>query len=175
MHLLSVVAVGALASLGVTLAVACAGNPPRPAVVAEVSIDAGDVDAAPPAPPPPPLYTRLGGTDGVAAIVDAFVADALADKRLTRAFVRTRKGPKLDHFKSTLCSELCGLTGGDCQDTGKSLADGHAWVKMSGGQFDAFVEDFKLALEEKQVATEDAQQVLDELGTLRDQMVTTRH
>ena len=38
-------------------------------------------------------------------------------------------------------------------------------------QFDAFVQDFQLALEEKQVSKEDEQQVLDQLNLLKDHIV----
>jgi hemoglobin len=149
----------------------CGGAPAHRPVVAEVSIDAGP--AEPPAPPPPPpLYTRLGGKDGVAAIVDAFIDDMAADKRLKKAFAKTTKGPKLDHFKQMLNDQICDVTGGGCKYTGKTMSDEHAAMKVTPAQFDAFVADFQLALEEKQVPKEDAQQLLEQFNLLKDQIVT---
>jgi hemoglobin len=152
---------------------ACGGTPHHVAI-AEVALDGGPAaEAAPPPPPPPPLYARLGGKEGVAAIVDSFIDDLGADKRLKQAFAKT-KGPKLDHFKQMLNDQLCELTGGGCQYTGKIMTDEHAGMKITGAQFDAFVGDFQLALEEKQVAKDDQQQVLDQLNLLKDQIVTAK-
>lgn len=173
----TLVAGGVLVPFAMALAFACAGTPKPPAAVPEVSIDAGEPDVAPPepAPAPPPLYTRLGGSDGVAALVDAFADDLLADKRLKRAFAKTKKGPKLDHFKQMLRDQICEMGGGDCRYTGKTMSDAHASMKISSAQFDAFIEDFKLALDEKQVSKDDAQQLLDQLTMLKDQIVAPKH
>jgi len=150
------------------LPAACGAKPPPPAAAPEAPRDAGppDVDTT-----PPTLYARLGGKDGVAAIVDAFIEDLLADKRLKKAFSHTTKGPKLDHFKQMLEDQLCDMTGGGCHYTGKTMSDEHASMKVTDAQFDAFVQDFQLALEEKQVSKDDEQQVLDQLNLLKDQIV----
>lgn len=151
--------------------VACAGKSLPPPVAPEVALDAAE-DTGP--PPPPPLYTRLGGKDGVAAIVDAFIDDLLADKRLKKAFAKTPKGPKLEHFKAMLQDQICEIAGGGCKYTGKTMPDEHAAMKITSAQFDAFVGDFQLALEEKQVAKEDQQQLLDQLNLLKDQIATAK-
>jgi hemoglobin len=154
------------------LAFACASAPKKPAVTPEVALDAGsDVAEPPPPPPPPALYTRLGGKDGVAAIVDSFIDDLMADTRLKKAFAKTKKGPKLDHFKQMLNDQICEMTGGGCKYTGKTMTDAHAGMKITSAQFDAFVGDFQLALEEKQVSKDDAKEFLDQLNLLKDQIV----
>jgi hemoglobin len=153
---------------------ACGGKPPPHPAVAEVSLDGGPADDVSVAPPAPPLYTRLGGKDGVAAIVDSFIDDLAADKRLKHAFAHTPKGPKLDHFKQMLNDQLCELTGGGCRYAGQTMTDAHAGMKLTGAQFDAFIGDFQLALEEKQVAKDDAQQLLDQLNLMKDQIVTAK-
>ncbi len=155
------------------LAFACGSKPPPPPVVPEVALDAGpSEDVA--SPPPPPLYTRLGGKDGVAAIIDSFVDDMLADKRLKKSFSHVAKGPKLDHFKQMLADQICEITGGGCHYTGKNMADEHAGMRVTRAQFDAFISDFQLALEEKQVAKDDAQQLLDQLSLMKDDIVHTK-
>ena len=143
---------------------------PPPSAPEEVPIDAGEPDVAPPAPIPP-LYTRLGGSGGVAAIIDSFTENVLADRRLKHAFARLGRGAKLAHFKSKLGEQLCEATGGDCHYSGKTMSDAHASLKITGAQFDAFEEDFRLALEEKQVSAEDAKELIGELEMLKDQIV----
>ena len=172
---------GSLRTLAGPLAVglACAAGPfacgstPHRVAIAEVTLDGGPTDVAV-EPPPPPLYTRLGGKDGVAAIIDSFIDNMLADKRLKKAFAHTTKGPKLDHFKQMLSDQICEIAGGGCHYSGKTMSDEHAPMKITSAQFDAFVSDFQLALEEKQVAKEDAQQVLDQLNLLKDQIATLK-
>lgn len=162
---------GAVVLLGAALAFACAGKPIPKAPVVEVPVDAGEPDVA---PPPPPLYTRIGAADGVSAIVDSFIDNLLADKRLKKAFAHTTKGPKLDHFKEMLRDQVCELAGGGCHYTGKTMSDAHGSMKITSAQFDAFIEDFKLALEEKQVSKDDEQQLLDLMNVLKDQIVTQK-
>jgi hemoglobin len=168
---------GVLVLFAVALALACAGTPKPLPTVPEVPIDAGEPDVAPPepAPAPPPLYARLGGSDGVAALVDSFADDLLADRRLKRAFAKTKKGPKLDHFKQMLRDQICEVSGGDCHYAGKTMSDAHAAMRITSAQFDAFIDDLKLALDEKQVSKDDAQQLLDQLTLLKDQIVAPKH
>jgi hemoglobin len=151
---------------------ACGSAPPRP-VIAEVTLDGGPTDVAA-EPPAPPLYTRLGGKDGVAAIIDSFIDNMLADKRLKKAFAHTTKGPKLDHFKQMLNDQICEIAAGGCHYTGKTMSDEHASMKITSAQFDAFVSDFQLALEEKQVVKDDQQALLDQLNLLKDQIATAK-
>jgi hemoglobin len=165
-----------LAALALTLwalaPASCGAKPPK-VVTPEVALDAGAGDAAEAPPAPPSLYARLGGKDGIAGIIDAFMEDMAADKRIKKSFAKT-KGPALDHFKAMLAEQLCEATGGGCKYSGKSMGDAHSGMKITGAQFDAFVSDFQLALEEKQVAKEDEQQVLDLLNMLKDQIVLTK-
>ena len=51
------------------------------------------------------------------------------------------------------------------------MSDAHASLKITDAQFDAFEEDFRLALEEKQVSAEDAKELIGELEMLKDQIV----
>ena len=168
----TLLASGAVFLLGAALAPACAPKPMPKLAASEAPADAGEPDVAP--PPPPPLYTRIGAADGVSAIVDSFIDNLFADKRLKKAFAHTTKGPKLDHFKQMLRDQICAFSGGGCHYTGKTMSDEHGAMKITSAQFDAFVEDFKLALEEKQVAKDDEQQLLDQLNLLKDQIVTQK-
>ena len=161
---------GRFLSIALLSAAACAATPPRPAIV-EVPIDAPVPDEAPLTPPAPPaLYLRLGGSKGVAIIIDTFADNLLADKRLRRSFGRMKSGPRLERFKKALADQVCEMTGGECRYTGKIMVEAHASMNITSAQFDAFVEDFRLALEEKDVTKEDAEQVLEQLSLLKDQI-----
>jgi hemoglobin len=151
----------------VSAAFACAKKLP-PAASAEVDINA--TPAPPPDAGPPPLYERLGGREGVAQIIDTFVSNLQADKRVNKVFAKTT-GPKLDHFTQMLADQLCEVSGGGCQYTGKSMKDAHAGMKITDAQFDALVQDLSLAMEEKQVSKDNQKELLDKLATLHDDIV----
>jgi hemoglobin len=152
------------------LAVACGHKKPKvvePPPPPPVVVDAGPpVDAAPPST----LYDRLGGKDGVQAIVETFVGNVTADKRVSRFFAKVT-GPKLDHFKEMLADQICEATDGGCKYTGKSMKEAHAGMGISTAQFTAVMEDFTFALEEKQVAKEDEQALFGKLDALKDDIV----
>jgi hemoglobin len=163
-HSRALFVVAALSAL-LCAGVACAKNVPPPAV-AEVP-----VVEQPPAPAPPPsLYERLGGKDAVASIVDSFLSNVTADKRVSKLFAKTT-GPKLDHLKEMLSAQLCNASGGGCDYTGKSMKDAHAGMKITDAQFDAIIQDFTLALEEKQVAKDAEKEMLDKLTAMHDDIV----
>jgi hemoglobin len=148
-------------------AFACATKGPPPAV-AEVDIGVAAVPAPP--PPPPSLYERLGGKEGVAGVIEAFMSNVQADKRVNKFFAKTT-GPKLEHFTQMLADQLCEASGGGCEYTGKSMKDAHAGMKITDAQFDAIVQDLSLALEEKQVSKDNEKELLDKLAGLHDDIV----
>jgi hemoglobin len=146
--------------------IACAKKLPPP-VVAEVEI----APPAPPTPPPPPpLYERLGGKDGVAGILESFLGNVQADKRVNKLFAKTT-GPRLEHFTQMFADQICELSGGGCQYTGRSMADAHAGMKITDAQFDAIVQDLSLAMDEKQVSKDNQKELLEKLAALHDDIV----
>jgi hemoglobin len=150
-------ALSALVVTLVTLMLAACGakKPPMPAEppVAEVVADAGPEPPAEDAAPPPSLYDRIGGKDGVAAVADIFAKNLVADPRVNKLFKKSKDD--LEHFKAMLGDQICELAGGPCQYTGKSMKDAHKGMGITDGQFDAVVEDLKLALDEKGVSEQD--------------------
>jgi hemoglobin len=118
---------------------------------------------SPPRDPQPEghaLYDRLGGKEGVHGVVDAFLQNLLADSRVS-AFFRGDKGlPKLEQ-------QLCELSGGPCRYTGKDMKAAHGGMGISGPQFEAFLQDFKRALDDKGVSRADENELLGALSPMR--------
>ncbi len=156
-----------LASLLIACSLACGKSVPPPAAPVEVApppaVEAG----------PPPLYTRLGGKGGVYEIVESLWSNIQADKRVNKAFAKTT-GDRLDHFKQMLADQICELSGGGCQYSGKSMAEAHAGMKITDTQFDAFVQDLTLALQEKQVSADNQKELLDKLAAMHDEVVASK-
>lgn len=151
---------------------ACGSKPPPvPAEppVAEVSTDAGaDVADAEP-PPPPSLYDRLGGKEGVGAVVDLFAKNVVADPRVNKLFKKSKDN--LEHFKQALADQICQAAGGGCTYGGKPMKDAHKGMGITDVQFDAVVEDLKLALDEKGVGENEKSELFVVIAPMRDEIV----
>ncbi|HEY2516640.1 MAG TPA: group 1 truncated hemoglobin [Polyangiaceae bacterium] len=155
-----------------SLVAGCAGNaPPPPAEpkVVEVITDAGPPPVVDAAPPPQALYDRLGGKEGVATIIDSFSKNLLADPRVSKLFKKSKDN--LTHFKDEFSAQLCHLAGGPCQYDGKSMHDAHQGMGINDAQFDAVVEDLKLALDEKGVAEQDKSELFAAIAPMRSEIV----
>lgn len=116
------------------------------------------------------LYERLGGLDAIHAVVVSFVARAAADERINKKFVRTDV-PRLE--KENI-DQLCEATGGPCTYTGRNMLDSHAGMKVTDGEFDAFIEDLAATLDEFKVPETEQKDLLGLLVPLRDEIVEVK-
>ena len=97
----------------------------------------------------PSLYNRLGGVYSIATVVDGFVDRVMADPRLNA-------NPLVDEahhrvppagFKYLVTEMVCGAAGGPQKYTGKSMADSHAHLKITGEEWESFLDDFQQTLD----------------------------
>ncbi|MGD9583139.1 MAG: group 1 truncated hemoglobin [Lysobacterales bacterium] len=88
------------------------------------------------------LYVDLGGNAGLAALVDAVVAELHGDPRIRHLFADTDDA----EFKARLTEQLCELAGGGCEYTGLAMAEAHSGMDLSEAQFNYFVEDARRAM-----------------------------
>ncbi len=79
------------------------------------------------------LYERLGGIDAIRAVVDDFVANVAADKRINTFFAAT----DIARLKRNLVSQICQGTGGPCVYTGRSMKEVHAGMGVRTRHFNA--------------------------------------
>ena len=56
------------------------------------------------------LYDRLGGYPAISAVVDDFVKNVAADKRINKFFANAN----IDRLKARLVEQICQGTGGPC-------------------------------------------------------------
>src|SRR5262249_7334787 len=83
------------------------------------------------------LYDRLGGYPAISAVVDDFVKNVAADKRINRFFANAN----IDRLKARLVEQICQGTGGPCVYTGRDMRSVHAGMSIRGKDFDALVQD----------------------------------
>src|SRR5262245_54020754 len=97
----------------------------------------------------PTLYERLGGVYAIAVVVDDFIDRIMADPRLNA-------NPAVDAahhrvppagFKYLVTEMVCWAAGGPQKYTGKSMADSHSHLKITGEEWEAFMDDLQQTLD----------------------------
>jgi hemoglobin len=118
------------------------------------------------------LYSRLGGKNSIAAVVDEFVGRVAADKRINAFFGATASDPKrLKKFKGNLVDQICEASGGPCKYKGKTMKAAHMGLGISGSDFNALVEDLVGALDKFKVGQHEKDQLLGALAPLKSEIV----
>lgn len=103
----------------------------------------------------------------IAAIVDQFVTNVVADTRINGRFATTDIAKLRDH----LVDQLCMLTGGPCVYRGRDMQSSHAGMHITGREFDALVEDLALALERFKLPAQEKGMVLELLRQMKKEIV----
>ena len=115
----------------------------------------------------PTLYQRLGGTPGIAAVVDDFVDNVRADPRINRRF----QGVDINHTKQMLTEHVCKDTGGPCAYTGRSMKDTHRGMDISDAEFNAMASDMAKTLDKFALPQRERTDVLNLLNSMRGDIV----
>jgi hemoglobin len=113
------------------------------------------------------LYERLGGLDSITAVVDSFSARCAGDDRINSKFART----DIARLKKMLVDQVCEATGGPCTYTGRAMRPAHDGMGVTGGEFDALVEDLVATLDEFGVPKAEQDELLGLLGPMREDIV----
>jgi hemoglobin len=113
------------------------------------------------------LYERLGGRPAITAVVDQFVANDAADKRINMRFINT----DIPQLKKLLVEFVCAATGGPEKYEGRDMHTTHASMQLVDDEFNALVEDLVKALDKFHVPEKEKGEILAALGPLKGQIV----
>jgi hemoglobin len=118
------------------------------------------------------LYKSLGEKKAIVAVVDDFVGNVAADKRINAFFAKTAADPKrLAKFKSNLVDQICEAAGGPCKYKGKSMKEAHKGMGISSADFGALVENLVKSLDKFNVKPADKNALLGVLGPMKSDIV----
>jgi len=137
------------------------------------------------------LYARLGGEEGIHAIVEDFVPRALADPRVNwerKGVTRGGANPfkrnqsitwdpnaqNVDRLKKHLAQFLALSTGGPPTYEGRDMREVHGGMHITNAEFDAAVGDLKASLDRIGVPTEEQKELLSIIESTRPQVATQR-
>ncbi len=109
------------------------------------------------------LYARLGGIYPIAAVVDDFIERLLVNDTLNA-------NPAIDEARTRvpkaglkyLVTEMVGMaTGGPQTYTGRSMKDSHTHLKITEGEWQAMLTDFKATLGHFNVPAQEQKELID--------------
>lgn len=149
--------------IALALALAACGSKAKPDTTV-----GGDGAGSAAAAEPQKLYDRLGGKDGIAKVVDMFIANVAADVRINAQF----QNADITNLKTKLVDQICEASGGPCKYTGKNMKEAHVGMAITGADFDALVEDLVKALKDAGVGEQEQGELLGVLGPMKPDIVT---
>jgi len=152
--------------------------------------------------PAPTLYERLTirqpmpggfdltfrGRDAIAAIVDDFVANAVANPTIkarfnfkesprTKALIAKGLPPALAElqvvstFKAHLADQICEAAGGPCSYIGRDMKTTHKGMNITDAEWNATVEALVKALDKRKVPDAEKKELLGLLGPMKGEIV----
>ena len=129
----------------------------------------GGCATAPPAPAPS-VYKQLGGREGIAQVVDDFVANVVADERINARF-KALPPAQVFKLKSNLADQICDATGGPCAYVGRDMKTTHKGMNITGAEWNATVEALVKALDKNNVPAGAKTALLDALAPMKADIV----
>jgi hemoglobin len=121
----------------------------------------------------PSLYDRLGGVYSIATVIDDLIDRVMVDRRLNA-------NPLVDEahhrvppagFKYLVTEMVCWATGGPQKYTGKSMADSHSHLKITGEEWEAFLDDFQQTLDKFKAPAEEQVELKEIVNSTRSDIV----
>ncbi len=116
------------------------------------------------------LYSRLGGYDAIAAVVDDFVGRLVTDKKLNKFFVGHSED-SLKRIRMHVIDQLCAAAGGPCIYTGRDMKTSHHGLGITNDDWDASVKHLVETLDKFKVPTAEKDELLSVIGTLKKDIV----
>lgn len=134
------------------------------------------------------LFERLGGSDGIAAIVEDFTPRVMADPRVNWERHGVKSGgffrqqsvtwnatvDKVARLKKHMTQFIALVTGGPAEYEGKQMEATHSDMNISNAEFDAAIGDLKATLDRLKVPTQEQKELLAIFESTRPQVVTQR-
>jgi hemoglobin len=113
------------------------------------------------------LYQRLGGYKAIVSVVDDFVGNVAADRRINRFFASAN----IPRLKQNLVDQICAAAGGNCIYSGRDMKSAHAGMGIRSRDFNALVGDLTKTLRKFKVPAKEQGQLLAVLGPMKKDIV----
>jgi hemoglobin len=115
------------------------------------------------------LYERLGGRDGIRAVVDEFYDRLLADGDIGPLF----EGGDMEFLRRTQTTFLCEAAGGPETYDAKPIREAHLDVPLTPAHIQRAVELLRASLDEFDVPEDDARMVVQAVAAYEDDLLAS--
>ena len=105
------------------------------------------------------LYTRLGGYDAIALVVDDFITRLATDKRFERFFAGFSDDSK-KRLRQHILDQFCAAAGGPCVYTGREMRTSHKGLGITEADWDAAAKHLVAALDKYKVPEAEKSELL---------------
>jgi hemoglobin len=105
------------------------------------------------------LYTRLGGYDAIALVVDDFITRLATDKRFERFFTGFSDDSK-KRLRQHILDQFCAAAGGPCVYTGREMRTSHKGLGITEADWDAAAKHLVEALDKYKVPETEKNELL---------------
>jgi hemoglobin len=116
------------------------------------------------------LYSRLGGYDAIAAVVDDFIGRLVADKRFAKFFVGHSED-SLKKIRMHVIDQLCNAAGGPCLYIGRDMKTSHHGLGITSADWDASTKHLVASLDKFKVPAAEKNELLAFVTTLKKDIV----
>ncbi len=113
------------------------------------------------------LYRAVGSEAGVERLVTQLLERVYADERISGLFQNSDRADLQRLIEEQFCVEF----GGPCTYSGRSMTESHGGLAIKHKEFEAFVEDLILAMEDLEMATSSQNRILAIFAPMRDEVV----
>ncbi len=116
------------------------------------------------------LYERLGGYDGVSAVVDDFAGKLFSDPVVGARFFGMSDDSR-EGFRQKNKNLVCKVTGGPCKIISRSAAKTHGGLGIKASEFDIVAQHLVDTLNKFEVPEKEHKEFMAIIGTLRPDIV----
>src|SRR5260370_7813019 len=110
------------------------------------------------------LYTRLGGYDAIAAVVEEFITRLATDKQFERFFTGFSVDSK-KRLRQHILDQFCAAAGGPCVYTGRDMKTSHTGLGITEADWNAAAKHLVEALDKYKVPKAEKDELLAFVGT----------
>lgn len=143
-----------------------------PAMPAQVSAEKVTTDLMAQVPAGNSLYTRLGGYNAIATVIDDAANFIFNDPLIGKYFIGLSTNSK-QRLRQLLVDQFCQAAGGPCVYTGRTMKLSHSGMGggLTNSEFNAFANGVSQALDKNRVNQSEKVEVLAFVNSLRSKIV----
>lgn len=118
------------------------------------------------------LYDRIGGKDGIDAIVNDLMDHISADPDMDRLFAGVKSDPnRMQNLKDRINEQLCVLAKGPCKYNGTDMTTAHKGMNITEAEFNSFIADLTLTLDKFKIVEPEKSEILKPLNDMKSMIV----